>query len=102
MIINTGASLGLNFPFLKWIQLLLLIILGAVWLRDKKAWGWLLMIIGGGLNLIERWQLGGVRDYWPLFGTSIYNNINDYLIAAGMVQLIVIYYGKKGKNNISG
>ena len=77
MIINRGASLGLNLPYLEGIQLFLLIVLVIVWWKNKKAWGWLLMIIGGGLNLIERWQLGGVRDYWHLPLTSIYNNIND-------------------------
>jgi len=95
MIINTGASLGLNLPFLEWIQLFLLLFLGVVWWKDKKAWGWLLMIVGGGLNLIERWRWGGVRDYWHLPLTSIYNNLNDYLITFGVVQLIIYYIWKK-------
>lgn len=95
MIINRGASLGLYLPFLEWIQLLLLTILIFVWWKDKRAFGWLLMVVGGGLNLIERWQLGGVRDYWRLPLTSIYNNLNDYLIAAGVVQLIGYFLWKK-------
>ncbi|MDD3998520.1 MAG: signal peptidase II [Candidatus Shapirobacteria bacterium] len=95
MIINRGASLGLNLPFLEWIQLFILIILGAAWWRDKKAFGWLLMIMGGSLNLIERWRWGGVRDYWSIPLTSIYNNLNDYLIAFGVVQLIIYYIWKK-------
>ncbi len=95
MIINTGASLGLNLPFLEWIQLFLLILLGLIWGRDKKAWGWLLMIVGGGFNLIERWQWGGVRDYWRLPLTSIYNNLNDYLIVIGVIQLLVYFLWKK-------
>ena len=95
MIINNSASFGLNLPYLEWIQLFLLIILGVVWWQNKKAWGWLLMIIGGGLNLIERWRYGGVRDYWPLPLTSIYNNINDYLIAVGVIQLIGYFLWKK-------
>lgn len=95
MIINNSASFGLNLPYLEWIQLFLLIILGIVWWQNKKAWGWLLMIIGGGLNLIERWRFEAVRDYWPLPLTSIYNNINDYLIAVGVIQLIGYFLWKK-------
>ncbi len=95
MIINRGASLGLNLPFLEWIQLLLLIILIFAWWKDKRAFGWLLMVVGGGLNLIERWRSGGVRDYWRLPLTSIYNNINDYFITAGVIQLLVYFLWKK-------
>jgi lipoprotein signal peptidase len=95
MIINYNASLGLTFLGMEWVQLLLLIILGVIWWRDKKAWGLLLMITGGGLNLIERYRFGGVRDYWQIPLTSIYNNINDYLIALGVIQLIWYLIWKK-------
>ena len=95
MIINEGISFGLSLPYLKWIQLLILIILGAAWWKDKKAFGWLFMIMGGSLNLIERCCFGGVRDYWLIPLTSIYNNLNDYLIAFGVVQLIIYYIWKK-------
>ncbi len=95
MIINKGASFGLNLPYLGEIQLFLLIVLVVIWWKNKRAWGWLLMIIGGGLNLVERWQLGGVRDYWHFPLTSIYNNINDYLIAVGVIQLIGYFLWKK-------
>ncbi len=95
MIINKRASFGLNLPYLEAIQLFLLIVLMVAWWKDKRAWGWLLMIIGGGLNLVERWRWGGVRDYWSIPLTSIYNNLNDYLIAFGVVQLIIYYIWKK-------
>lgn len=95
MIINTGASLGLNFPFLEVVSIGLMVFLGACWWREKQAWGWGLMIVGGGLNLFERLVWGGVRDYWKIPLTSIYNNLNDYLIAAGVVQLIWYYIWKK-------
>lgn len=87
--------MGLTFLGMEWVQLFLLIILGVFWWKDKKAWGLLLMIIGGGLNLIERYRFGGVRDYWQIPLTSIYNNINDYLIALGVIQLIWYLIWKK-------
>lgn len=95
MIINNGISFGLQMPGLLWVQFFLLVFLTILWWRNKKAWGYLLMIIGGGLNLIERWRFGGVRDYWPIPLTSIYNNINDYLIVFGVIQLIIYFLWKK-------
>jgi len=95
MIINHNASLGLNFFGMQGVQSILLVVLGVLWWRDKRAWGYLLMIIGGALNLLERWFFGGVRDYWRIPFTSIYNNINDYLIVAGVIQLVYHILWKK-------
>lgn len=95
MIINKGASLNLNFPFLEFVSFCLLMMIGIIWWREKRAWGWGLMIVGGGLNLIERLVWGGVKDYWQIPLTAIYNNLNDYLIAAGVIQLTWYYIWKK-------
>jgi lipoprotein signal peptidase len=95
MIINNGASLGLNFPFLEVVSGFLLVVIGVLWWREKKAWGWGLIMAGGGLNLAERIIWGGVKDYWQIPLTSIYNNINDYLIAGGVIQLIWYILWKK-------
>lgn len=95
MIINRGASLGLNFWGIEFVQILILIILGILWRREKGAWGFGLMIIGGELNFIEKYQFGGVIDYWRIPLTPIYNNINDYLITAGVIQLIYYLIWKK-------
>lgn len=95
MIINGGASFGLSFPFLELISGLFLLGLFIIWWKDKKAWGIILMLLGGGLNLWERYFYGGVRDYWKIPFTSIYNNLNDYLIMAGVIQLIWYLLWKK-------
>ena len=95
MIINEGASFGLDFPFLELISGFLVVIIASIWWRDKQAWGWGLMIVGGVLNLIERFLWGGVKDYWQIPLTSIYNNLNDYFIAAGVIQLTWYYIWKK-------
>ncbi|HBP50878.1 MAG: hypothetical protein US68_C0005G0033 [Candidatus Shapirobacteria bacterium GW2011_GWE1_38_10] len=94
-VFNEEASLGLKIPALELISSFFLGLLVIIWWRDKKAWGLLLMIIGGGLNLVERFRFGGVRDYWQIPMTSIYNNINDYLIALGVIQLIWYLLWKK-------
>ncbi len=95
MIINKGASFGMDIPYLWVISLIFLLILGFLWWREKRAWGFLLMILGGGINLVERWKFGGVVDYWQIPLTQIYNNLNDYLIAGGVLQLIWYYLWKK-------
>lgn len=95
MIINGGASFGWYFPFLDLVSGFFLIGLSIMWWKDKKAWGIILMILGGGLNLWERFFYGGVRDYWKIPFTSIYNNLNDYLIMAGVLQLIWYLLWKK-------
>jgi len=100
MMINGGASFGIKFLGLELISGFILIILVIIWWKDKKIWGILLMIMGGGLNLMERVRYGGVVDYWQIPFTNIYNNINDYLIVIGVIQLIWYIYGRKGKNSI--
>lgn len=95
MIINEGASLGLVIPFLELFSLFLLVFLGRWWWQEKRSWGLVLIILGGVLNLIERICFGGVRDYWQIPGTTIYNNLNDYFIGIGVVQVIWYLIWKK-------
>jgi lipoprotein signal peptidase len=95
MIINEGASFGLSFPFLKLVSGLFLVLLFIIWCRDKKAWGILLMVLGGGLNLIERVRFGMVIDYWKIPTIPVYNNLNDYFIVSGVIQLIWYLLWKK-------
>jgi len=50
--------------------------------------GLLLILVGGGFNLFERFAYGHVNDYWNFLGTGIYNNINDWLISIGLILFI--------------
>lgn len=95
MLINRGVSLGLNFPFIELISGVFLMALVFFWFKEKKAWGFLLMVIGGALNFRERLLYGGVFDYWRIPFTRIYNNTNDYIIVLGVVQLIWYLLWKK-------
>lgn len=94
-MINYGISFGWQIPGIMILNLGLLIFLFYFWSRDWKRWGLGLIILGGILNLGERFFNGGVRDYWLIPGTSIYNNINDYLIALGAGELIFNFIWKK-------
>lgn len=95
MIINTGISFGWRVPAIEILSLVLLFFLFYIWSRDWKKWGWALIILGGLLNFGERCLTGGVRDYWLIPGTLIYNNVNDYLIAIGAGELLVNFIWKK-------
>jgi lipoprotein signal peptidase len=94
-MINTGISFGWQIPGIEIVSGILLVLLFYFWSRNWRAWGWGLIIFGGALNLAERFLTGGVKDYWLIPGTSIYNNLNDYLIALGVGELIVYFLWKK-------
>ena len=84
---NNGASFGVNFWGLNLISAILLIVIFLIWKKDKNN-GWWLIILGGVLNLAERTIFGFVHDYWRIPFTSIYNNINDYLIFVGGIIVV--------------
>jgi len=94
-MINNGASFGIQIPGMIWWQVMIILLVIYLWSRDKKAWGWGLIALGGGLNLMERLIWGGVRDYWQIPATSIYNNVNDYIIGVGVIQLLWYLLWKK-------
>ena len=84
---NSGVSFGINFWGINIVSIIVLIIIFRIWKKDKSV-GWLLIIAGGLLNLMERVINGYVTDYLPIFGTNIYNNINDYFIFFGGLMVV--------------
>jgi lipoprotein signal peptidase len=88
MVENTGISFGINFPGMVVAEILALVIVGVFVIKNKNSLGWWLLLLGGGLNLGERLFFGKVTDYWPIFSTGIYNNINDHLIFIGLIVVI--------------
>jgi lipoprotein signal peptidase len=87
MIRNFGISFGKILSGVEWWQLGVWI-LTILWLVKSKNWRIGLIVLGGGLNLWERWRWGFVIDYWRIPFTNIYNNVNDWLIFIGVVLLI--------------
>lgn len=58
------------------------------WTRYTLAGG---LFWGGALsNLLDRWWWGGVRDWLPVPGVKIHNNLADYALTVAI--LIVGYY----------
>lgn len=93
--LNGGISFGLleNVPSYV-LSLSLLIMIFVSWVVYRRAWqkeplaaGFFL---GGAVsNLIDRILWSGVRDWLPLPGTNLHNNLADYAILIGLALLIV-------------
>ena len=48
------------------------------------------LVIGGGIsNLLDRVQYGAVRDWLPIPGMNVSNNLADWFILIGLLSLIV-------------
>jgi lipoprotein signal peptidase len=94
MIKNFGMSFGKMLPGLIWFESGIWAVT-VVWLLKSKNWRVGLMVVGGGLNLWERFKWGFVVDYWRIPFTNIYNNVNDWLIFIGAGLYIWQQWKKK-------
>ncbi|HEX8923972.1 MAG TPA: signal peptidase II [Patescibacteria group bacterium] len=93
-IVNQGISFNQIFPGITLVNLGLSGML-LYWFWQAPNWGTGLMISGALSNLFDRIVRGGVVDYWKIPATGIFNNINDWLIAAGVVILIKNLWTKR-------
>lgn len=91
---NMGVSFGLGGDWVVGVNLVLLLWLGYfAW--KENSWGIWLILVGGGVNLIDRLVWGYVRDYWWL--GPVYNNIADWIISLGVGIFIWELWKKKLK-----
>lgn len=91
---NRGVSFGVELGIWGWVVGLgLLIFLVVKW---GKFFGSKLMIFGAIGNLVDRLELGVVRDYWNFFDIWI-NNIYDWVIVLGGILLIIELWRKSSK-----
>ena len=85
-VINQGIAWGW-WPNVNWLGIggvILIIIIGIYGLR----WETVLIMIGGLSNLMNRWQKGGIADYWRLAG-GLWFNLADVLIMIGVGSLLL-------------
>ena len=94
MIRNPGISFGQVLPGVVWISTGVWLVT-VIWFLRTKNWRVGLIMLGGGLNLWQRWQWGYVIDYWKLPFLNLYNNVNDWLIFIGVVLYICQQVRKK-------
>ena len=91
--INQGITGGIKVP--EWLVGVALVGMVGWYLRRRVTdWRWEMILVGGGVNMIDRVVWGGVRDYWSLpYGW--HNNINDWVIFIGLLGIIV--YDRMGR-----
>ena len=92
VIKNYGISFGLNSNVFIFLYIFFILVLSYFWWIDQKN-GWLLILMGGWINLIDRISWGYVRDYWWFFG--VYNNLADWLIGMGSLLILGKYLWQK-------
>ena len=84
MILNQGISFGLLMGVSVWWLVMIWFGLLIFFSREKRGRGGILLIlIGGGVNILMRLVYGGVVDNLSLFD-MLYNNLADYLIVIGL------------------
>ncbi len=101
VFINPGVSFGLlsqsNFLFRTIISFLILFMLVATFSYYRKFMTahpvFSAVFLSSSLsNLSDRVMFGGVRDFLVIPGTSLYNNLADYLIMMSVLYLVLIQY----------
>lgn len=90
---------GFSFGWCDGMGWLALPLYGVVFwkVRKKLSVGLILILAGGGANLVDRMSYGYVRDYWSLGIINVYNNINDWFIVMGTVIFIYNLWKRKSK-----
>ena len=95
--LNRGVSFGwMNSGMAGWMQAGALVILILFLLNKHNVKGGWVIVVGGVGNFVDRIRFDGVRDYWKL-GWGLYNNLNDWLIAIGVVWLLVGLWKQQSK-----
>ena len=89
---NTGVAFGTSLPGISWIIPLILlgisIFLWKTWnkISEIEKIGYLMIIVGGLLNAIERTFFGSVIDFISVRYFSVFN-VADIAITAGVVLI---------------
>lgn len=97
LIKNLGVSFGQYFPGMMILIILFCLIIFRFYLKEKNLF-LLLVLAGGVVNLIDRIRFGFVRDYWQIGHSSLYNNVNDWLIFLGILLFLInLIWIKKSK-----
>lgn len=95
VLVNKGVSFGINIPYIVFINIICVVILVVTFFKRSESVGLFIIILGGVSNLIDRLMFGHIRDYWNLFNSGVYNNINDWIIGVGALIFIVETIWKK-------
>lgn len=97
-MINKGVSFGWFTGIDVWVVLGAWLVVLWLFLKEKEGRGGLVLILlGGGINLLMRFVYGGVIDNWSLRG-MLYNNLADYLIVMGLCLYGYTYFVRRRRD----
>ncbi len=95
VVLNRGVSFGIEVPVFLVAAFFLVWILALVYFRKSdffwSLWG---LVVGGGVNFLDRLRWGGVRDYFNFFGL-FYNNLADWVIFISILSFVVLFFIKE-------
>ncbi len=101
-VCNRGGAFGIPLPV--WLIFVVSTIGGvfllALWWREntlKSEWPWILILIGGIGNLLERTLFGCIMDYIVLPFFPVFN-LADVLLTVGVIGILLAGYLKTKKN----
>lgn len=88
---NSGISFGWEVPvflpfFFYFVFLCFFLVRGY---RSSFWLGFLGLLIGAGINLLDRVRFMMVRDYFDFF-SLFYNNLADWLIFLSVVMILIV------------
>jgi len=89
---NFGLSFGLDFGIANMIVIIVALILFISNFPEftsakKINWGLILIFAGAAGNLVDRFRLGFVRDFWDI-GLGFTFNLADVFIFIGLIMLL--------------
>lgn len=95
LVINRNIISGLfaNSPisFILAVAIVIFLIYAAIRYSNERWWlAW--VIAGASSNIWDRWQFGGVIDYWSWSGWPWVFNLADLMIIGGLIWYLVKNY----------
>lgn len=101
VVLNPGVALGLGHDISSetltvfLLSGLLLVICWWIWSTyPTLRWPLALLVAGATSNLIDRVVMGAVRDWLPIPGTSLTNNLADWFISLGIILCVWKFFLK--------
>lgn len=96
-MVNEGVAFGLWRGIPIWVVGIVWMALFILALKMRELWeriGAIFILIGGSMNIYDRFRYGGVVDNLN-FANVLYNNVWDYLIVAGLLIYGYSYFVRR-------
>ncbi len=99
--LNSGISFGWEVPiYLPFFFFFVFLCFFFAWGYRGSFWlGFLGLLVGAGINLLDRVRFVAVRDYFNFF-SLFYNNLADWLIFLSVIMILIVAKknGEKTRN----